>query len=237
MDKKTALVTGASSGIGQALAKSLLKEGYFVIAVSRKPERGGVTNADLLPLRCDLSRPEMVTKCAGNIRGRFDRLDLLVNNAGAGFFGLHEGLDPADVTCMVNLNLTAPLIFTSRLLPLLRKAKGHIINISSITAKRPSPMGSAYAATKAGLLHFSNCLFDEVRKNGVKVTALCPDMTMTPFFDKLDFAPAAEEGAFLTPELIAESVMFIVKQPPGSVVTELVLRPQLHRLIRKKQES
>ncbi len=235
-EKKIAVVTGASSGLGLAISKRLLANGFLVIGISRHPDKGEFDHKSFLPLKSDLSRPELVKKCSRRIRQKFDRLDLLINNAGTGFFGLHEGIDPDAIAQMINLNLTAPLILTSALLPLLRKAKGHIINISSITAKKPSPMGSAYAASKAGLLHFSNSLFEEVRKAGVKVSALCPDITITHFFDELSFGPSNNEKSYLTPETVAENLMAIVDQAEHGVVTELVIRPQIHSIARKKKK-
>jgi len=234
MGKKIAVVTGASSGIGLAVSKRLLEKDFFVIGISRHPERNELNNKFFRPVKLDLSKPELVQKCSRQIRQEFDRLDLLINNAGTGFFGLHESIDPNKIAYMINLNLTAPLILTSILLPLLRKVKGHIINISSITAKKASPMGSAYAASKAGLLHFSNSLFEEVRKTGVKVSALCPDITLTPFFDDLKFVPAENEKAYLTPEIIADNVIEVVQQANRGIVTELVIRPQIHSLRHKK---
>lgn len=99
---------------------------------------------------------------------------VLVNNAGAAYYGLHEELNPKKIQEMVRVNLEAPLILTQQLLRTLKKNGGYIINISSVTAKQPSPHGCAYAATKAGLASFSSSLFVEARKYGVKVTGGLP---------------------------------------------------------------
>jgi len=225
MNKKIALITGTSSGIGLELAKKLLNNDYFVIGVCRKPET--IKNGDFMPVQCDLSMPENTIKCFKKIKQELTQLDVLVNNAGAGRFGPHETINPMDIAYMVNLNLNAPMIISSILLPLLRKAKGHIINVSSITAKKPSPQGSAYGATKAGLLHFSASLFEEVRKNGVKVTAVCPDITKSAFFNKLTFGPSDKEGAYLSAEFIAEQILHIINQANQGIITEMVIRPQI----------
>ena len=111
---------------------------------------------------------------------------------------------------MVALNLEAPLILTNLLLRDLKKNQGFVINISSVTAKKSSPIGCAYAATKAGLSHFSHSLFDEVRKYGVKVVSIHPDMTKTPFYDNANFREGDDEDMFITPECVAEAVEAVI---------------------------
>jgi len=107
---------------------------------------------------------------------------------------------------MIELNLLVPLELSRQLLRSLKKHSGHIINIASITAKKPSPQGAAYSASKAGLAHFSESLFEEVRKSNVKVTTIIPDVTKTPFFDNIWFEPANDEAAYLTAQCIADAV-------------------------------
>ncbi|NUM82069.1 SDR family NAD(P)-dependent oxidoreductase, partial [bacterium] len=95
-------------------------------------------------------------------------------------------------------------------------------------------IGSAYAATKAGLKHFSDSLFEEVRKYGVKVTTILPDMTRTPFYDHLHFKEHDDAHSHITAECVADGVATILSQREGTVVTELIIRPQKHQIEKKK---
>lgn len=124
------------------------------------------------------------------------------------------------------------MVLTNLLLRDLKKYGGTVINISSVTAQLSNPHGCAYGATKAGLSSFSRSLFDEVRKYGVRVVTIQPDMTKTDLYRNADFTQG-EEDSYLLPEEIAETVRDILQMRKGVVVTEITLRPQLHRIRRK----
>ena len=112
-----------------------------------------------------------------------------------------------------------------------QRKSGHIIFLSSVTAKKSNTYGCAYGATKAGLLSFANSLFDEVRKNGIKVTTLLPDMTQTNLYRNADFT--ADESACLFPEDIADTISYILSCGDHLNVTELTIQPQKHRIQKK----
>lgn len=255
--KKTAIVTGASSGIGRAVSEKLCALGYEVFGIGRRfdPETQKLdinqpnqqekrlvcaavrkkTEPDVgvfHPIVCDLTDTDKLCTVVKQITSEHT-VKVLVNNAGAAYYGLHEELNPKKIQEMVRVNLEVPLILTQQLLRTLKKNDGYIINISSVTAKQPSPHGCAYAATKAGLAAFSTSLFEEARKYGVKVTAVYPDMTETNLYRNADFTVGEEQESYLTPEEVAEAVEYVLDQREGIVIPELVLRPQLHR-IRKK---
>ena len=134
---------------------------------------------------------------------------------------------------MVRTNLEAPLVLCQLLLRTLKRNRGTIISISSITAKKISTHGCAYAATKAGLSHFFNSLFEEVRKYGVKVATIHPDITKTSFYDNLDFTYDDDREAALLPEQIADAVEYVLKAGDNLVVNDITLRPQINRIKRK----
>ena len=159
---------------------------------------------------------------------------ILVNNAGVGYYGLHEELSPAKIKELVRTNLEVPMILSQQLLRNFKKHAGTIINISSVTAVGSNPHGCAYGATKAGLTSFSHSLFDEARKYGVKVVTIAPDMTKTDLYRNADFREGDEEESFLLPEEVADAVEFIVTRRDGMVVTDITLKPQLHRIKKKK---
>lgn len=234
---KAAIVTGASSGIGLAVSKILSELHYDVYGFGRDFEREEAVNfvqstdtfhpvtGDLLDTRDVCDKVKQLT--------RKMQVEVLVNAAGVGYYGLHEQLSVKQIQTLVRTNLELPLILTNRLLRVLKQNSGYIINISSITAKQSSPHGCAYAATKAGLTAFGESLFDEARKYGVKVTTIHPDMTRTNLYRDADFTCAEEEGSFLESSEVADAVRYVLEQRDGLVVQDITLRPQMHRIARK----
>ena len=183
---KAAIVTGASSGIGLAISRVLCEKGYEVYGFGRdfakEQTREFVEQtAAFHPVEGDLLEEQKLCDAVKEITKTAD-IEVLVNAAGVGHYGLHEELTPKKIQALVRTNLEIPLLLTNRLLRVLKKNHGYIINISSVTAKQSSPHGCAYAATKAGLSSFGKSLFEEARKYGVKVTTIHPDMTDTNLY-------------------------------------------------------
>lgn len=239
--KRTAIVTGASSGIGLEISRTLCGLGYQVFGFGRNFERPEFLEAETAeglfhPVICNLLETEKMCMEVKKIATEHT-VTVLVNNAGVGYYGLHEELNPKKIQEMVRINLEVPMILTGQLLRELKKQKGYIINISSVTAGQSNPHGCAYGATKAGLSGFSRSLFEEARKYGVKVTAICPDMTKTDLYRNADFTEDDAVEAYLEPAEVAQAVAFILNQREGLVVSEITLRPQLHRIKRKKNED
>lgn len=230
---KKVLITGATSGIGLAITKKLLKMGFNVFGVGRDFSKVDIIDENFTKIECDLIKYQNIEKMVGELQG--EKIDILINNAGIGYFGLHEEINSGKLHKLIALNLEAPIILTQLLLRELKKNKGIIINVSSITAIKSSPLGSAYSATKAGLLQFSKSLFDEVRKKGVKVVTILPDMTKTPFYENLNFRESDVEEGYILPECVANGVEMILTQREETVVTELIIQPQKH-LIKKKAQ-
>jgi NADP-dependent 3-hydroxy acid dehydrogenase YdfG len=234
---KGAIVTGASSGIGFAISRVLCEMGYEVYGFGRDFS-GEEMDAFLRktsafhPECCDLLEEQKLCGRVKEIAGE-TWLEVLVNAAGVGFYGLHEELSVRQIQTLVRTNLEVPLVLTNRLLRTLKEHHGTVINISSVTAKQSSPHGCAYGAVKAGLSAFGGSLFDEARKYGVRVTTIHPDMTQTALYRDADFTCGEEPESYLMPEEIAEAVRFVLSQREGCVVPELTIRPQLHRIRRK----
>ncbi len=181
---KKVLITGATSGIGLAISKKMLDMGYSVYGVGRDFSKIDIASSNFYPIVCDLIKYQNIEDMVKKLK---KEIDILINCAGIGYFGPHEEINPTKLHKMIALNLEAPLILTQLLLRDLKKRKGTVINISSITATKASTYGCAYSATKAGLVHFSKGLFDEVRKTGVKVISILTDITKTTFYDELNF--------------------------------------------------
>ncbi len=227
-----ALVTGASSGIGEAVAKQLLDADYEVYGIGRDFSKSTLTQHPLFhPVILDLLDTKALFNAADALPK--DRLKVLVNNAGCAYYGTHETLSADAVQNMIRVNLEVPVLLSGKLLRTLRDNHGTIINIASVTALETSPHGAAYGACKAGLLHFSRTLFEEQRKHGLRVSVILPDMTDTALYRNADFGPDLSEGAFLSPKDTADAVMAVLSAREGTVLSEIVLQPQFHRIRRK----
>ena len=236
---EAAIVTGASSGIGAAISRRLCGLGYEVFGFARHFESEAETEVfdgaeQFHPIVCDVLDTEHLCACVKQIASEH-LVRILVNNAGVGYYGLHEELNPAKIKELVRTHLETPMILTQQLLRQFKKNAGIIINISSVTADESNPHGCAYGATKAGLASFSHSLFDETRKYGVKVVTISPDMTKTNLYRNADFQEGEESASYLLPEEIADAVEFVLGQREGLVVSDLKLKPQLHRIRRKQK--
>ncbi len=220
---KTAVVTGASSGIGRALAGMLSSEGYDVIGFGRKFE----ADCPFRTVEIDLTD----TSRALNLMRDIGPVDILVNCAGCAYYGVHGQITSDEISEMVRVDLELPMLLSRIFLPGLREKQGYIVNIASVTATRINTHAAAYGAVKAGLRSFGRSLFEEERKNGVKVLTVCPDLTDTALYRNADFEPDKE--TCLTSEEVASSVLNVIKSPEGVVVTELEIRPQYNKIVKK----
>ncbi len=231
--EKNAVVTGASSGIGYAVTRSLLQADYRVYGLGRSVTPETFSDPEWMPVRCDLLDPLQIKRCCQEILLQTgNNMDVLVLSAGMAKFGPHETHQPEEIMEMADLNFRAPLLLINRLLAAIRNRKGHIFGIGSISGKINHPQGGVYAASKAGFHHFLKLLFDETRKSGVKVTTIVPDLTRTPFYDHLNFEPESDPEAHLLPEEVASAIIHALEESRG-VITEIELRPQKLQ-IRKK---
>jgi short-subunit dehydrogenase len=174
LDGAVALVTGASSGIGRATATALAARGARVIALGRDQERlEGVGERQVL---WDLAEP-------GAVANEIGPVDVLVNNAGIGWAG--PLAETPDVERLVAVNLVAPILLTRALLPgMLERGLGHVVNVASIAGFVGPRKEAVYAATKGGLIAFTESLRYELRGTGVGVTLVAPGVVATPFFER-----------------------------------------------------
>ena len=232
MTKKTAVVTGARSGIGKSITERLLTMGFHVIGISRTITAADINHIDFLPLQCDLSQSNNISKQCQVLMGNAT-ISLLVNAAGFGRFEPHEALSSHTIEAMTAVNLTAPMILSNLLLRTLKTNEGTIINITSIEAVRSSKFSALYSATKAGLRAFGHSLFEEVRKSGVNIVTLNPDMTDTDFFKPLRFGVSDRDDSRLISNDIADAVEQILTMRKGASITEMTIRPQRFGIIKK----
>jgi len=185
--KKTALITGATSGLGYEFVQLLAKEQYNLIVVARNEEKllsikseFPLLNVTTIPM--DLSKPGSVRKMVEEIKEKGLQVDVLINNAGFGLLGKFDELNVEKQLEMIQLNISALTELTHAFLPQMKKQKfGQIMNVASTAAFQPGPMMAVYYATKAYVLSFSEALVEELAGTGVTVTTLCPGATKTNF--------------------------------------------------------
>jgi len=219
---KKAVVTGASSGIGKAIATRLLKLGFEVIGVSRTINDAEFNDANFRAIQADLSDEKEALQLCETLKK--EEFSLLINSAGFGRFEPHEELSTKTITEMTFLNLTAPMLLTNTLLRTLKKNDGYLININSIEALRASKFAGVYSATKAGLKAFGDALFEETRKTNLSITNINPDMTESPFYDALRFDVSKKEDEKLFASDIADAIEHILTMRKGAVVSEYTIR-------------
>jgi NAD(P)-dependent dehydrogenase (short-subunit alcohol dehydrogenase family) len=222
---KLALVTGASRGLGAAIAEALSEHGFHLILAGRS-QRLLVRLAARLPnstaVVCDVRDPQAVAQLAAQVAKR-KRLDVLINNAGiAGPAQPIETLDYAAWREVIDTNLHGTFLVTQSVLPFLGKGSV-VVNNLSVAARIAFPGMAAYNASKRGLLAFTETLREEVRPRGIRVVALLPGATDTAIWKQ--FWPDAPRRRMISPRTVAEAVAVAVTQPADANIDELVMTP------------
>ena len=230
---KKALITGASSGIGLAVAKELVAMNIAVIGISRDFSKTEFSDERFEKIECDISNLSAFEQLLEKIE-KTHEVDMLINNAGLAYFAPHEELSLKKTDEIVKVNLTAPMLACKVFLRSLKEKKGLIINISSLTAKSPSPFAAAYGAAKAGISAFSKSIFEESRKHGLKVTVIHPDIVKSRFYRNAFFSESDDPEAFIECETIAKAVSDIIKVDNYAVISEITILPQKKKIERKK---
>lgn len=227
---RTALVTGAGRGIGRAIALRLAKEGAHVILVARTTSEledvaaairtaGGSATVQ----GADVTNDREVKALFDDVAQKHGALAVLVNNAGIGRFAAVADLALEDFDAMWALNVRAVVSCTKAAIPLLRKARGTIVQIASLAGKNAFIGGGGYAATKWALLGFSRCLMLEEREHGIRVITVCPGSVDTSFSGSVRDPKKAER--IVAPEDVAEAVAAALLLPARAMMSEIDLRP------------
>jgi len=184
---KTAVITGASSGIGLEFVKLFANDGYNLVVIARNEEKlleikRDYPNNNITVLSKDLTRSNAIKEVVDEIKAQDITVDVLINNAGFGLLGSFEDLSIVKQLEMIQLNISSLTELTYHLLPDLKKSKsGKILNVASTAAFQPGPNMAVYYATKAFVLSFSEALAEELRADSITVTTLCPGATKTNF--------------------------------------------------------
>jgi short-subunit dehydrogenase len=226
----TALITGASAGIGKTFAEKLAARQTNLVLVARSADKLTQLAQQLQQqyqikvevIVQDLTEPDAVTKVFNTTQAQDLTIDLLINNAGFGDYGEFSERDGERQIKMLQLNVLALVELTHKYLPLMRKrCSGSIINVSSIAGFQPMPYFSVYAASKAFVLSFSEALWAENKPHGVRVLVVCPGPTDTNFFVAADFPTdlANKANAISTPEEVVNDALNALDKGKSTVVT------------------
>jgi len=226
---KTAVITGASSGIGLEIAKAFCKQKFRVFGLARDFSKCNFEDKNFIKKECDVRVKKEVVYFWEQMKKI--PVDILVHSAGVGYFGLHENISYEKIEQMIDTNLKAPIYISKLFLSHLKATHGYIFNINSISAIKEATYGAVYGATKAGLRHFGKTLFQEYRKSGIKVVNIEPDLTKTPWFDDKNFTYYDDPKSVIDPKEIAKIVLDIINL--NAVVTDIVLEPQRFRIEKK----
>ncbi len=235
-----ALVTGASSGIGEAAARSLAKRGAHVVLTARRADRlraladeiGRMgTGAEALVIPGDLTAPGEAERIAREAEAWKGRVDVLVNNAGAGRMRFLEALDPqADILPVLTLDLTAPVLLARAVLPgMLARGSGSIVNVGSTSGLLALPTSTVYCAAKFGLRAFTDALRREVGGSGIEVSLISPGPVRTEFGLHSGRIPGATEPSSMPIALpaadLGEAIAGLVRRPRRNIVVPWYFAP------------
>ena len=234
MPDRAAIVTGASRGIGRALAEALGEQGYGLTLSARKPDTLEATAEEL---RCrgweveavaaNMNDEAAIQQVVARHRERFGRLDVLVNNAGVGIGAAAGEHVTKYVDMQLDVNLRAIVLFYREGLEMLRAAGAEhrsalVVNLASIAGKSPQPWLSVYSATKAAVIAYSQAMNKELGKDGIKSVAFCPGFVDT---DKTEFAKGqVSADQMIRPTDIAEGLNFLLALSPAAVVPEIIFQ-------------
>jgi NAD(P)-dependent dehydrogenase (short-subunit alcohol dehydrogenase family) len=233
---RAALITGGSSGIGLAIGRALVEDGYGVTLSARRPDkleaaadqlRGDGAEVEAMP--ANMADEDEIKALAEKHRERFGRCDVLVNNAGLGIGGPIAEAETKKLDLQLDVNLRAVYLMTRECLPMLKEAgaehkKALIVNTASIAGKSGQGWLAAYSATKFGVVGLSQAMHREFGEEGIQVTALCPGFVDTAMTDWIKEQVSPDE--MIRPEDIAEAVRYLLRTSPACFVPEIqFIRP------------
>jgi len=230
LQDKIAVVTGGSKGIGYAVAEALLAEGASVVICARKQSEldaavGRLSNnGKVVGVVADVRDEDQVRAALGKCVSEFGGVDLVINNAGIGYFGKTvEELTSDEFRQTLETNLFGVFYFCHHAIPLMKKrGGGYIINISSLAGQNPHPKMAAYNASKFALNGFSEALMQEVRQDGIKVTYICPGSVNTDFGGD---EASPEKSWQLQPPDIADAILFLLRCDDRALPSKIEIRP------------
>lgn len=235
MQDKVVVVVGATGGIGSVLTRKLAQEGASLVLAARDSDRlatlaSQLTNLEggqVLTVPTDITNPDQVETLMSKAVAQFGQIDVLVNAAGAAIMKQYNKIAPADLDAMLDLNLKGSFYTAQAAAELMKdKRSGHICNIVGILGKHSMVMASAYCAAKFGVVGFSKCMAEELKRFGIKFTLFYFGGVDSPFWDNANLK--VDRSKMLTPETAADAILFALKADPQAVPMEINIQPESH---------
>jgi len=237
--QKIAVVTGASRGLGAAFSVALVAKGAIVYGLARNLDKLNTLQKDLgktfIPVKMNITDQKAIATWVKKTFSDAHIPDILINNAGVGYFSKIDELPLQRWHDMINTNLNGAFYLSSNIVPLMKRNNGscHIINIGSILGKTTRPDSAAYSATKYGIQGFSEALSKELRSYNIKVTSVNPGSIETNFFEQSGIEPHSN---MLQPKEIAAFIIHVLETPCNMLIDEITLRP-LHPKIKQQEQQ
>jgi short-subunit dehydrogenase len=235
MQDKVVVVVGATGGIGSTLAHKLAQEGASLVLAARDSSRLAALASQLpahsreqvLAVPTDITNPSQVETLTSKAIAHFGQIDVLVNAAGAATMKQSNKIAPQDLDRMLDLNLKGSFYTCQAAAEAMKEKKsGHICNIVGILGKHSMVMASAYCASKFGVVGFSKCMAEELKRYGIKFTLFYFGGVDTPFWDSANLK--VDRSKMLTPETAANAIFFALSADPQAVPMEINIQPESH---------
>lgn len=236
LGNQVAIITGASQGIGQAIAHHLAPLGVHLVLCARNVDKLTSLARELavqhpeiqtLPLACDVRDPQQVQRVIEETQKTFGKIDILINNAGvAAKVGLLQEMSVEDIDRTIDTNLKGSIYFMRAVLPVMVQQDGGIIlNINSIAGKTAYPFWSVYDASKFGLHAMTEAVAEEQRSNNIKVIGVYPGAVDTAIWQGMHLEEAPDREGMLDPEHVAEAIVYMLNQPQKVFIKDLTIAP------------
>jgi len=226
---QTAIITGASTGIGKSLAIQLVHVGYRTILVARSKDKLDSLSTELqknggecLAIPIDVSDPDQINRLQNKAQA-FGNVSLVINNAGMGKFNKIENITLEDWNCHMNVNLRASFLVSQAFIPNMKEnKKGTLVFINSVAGKKGYANSAAYVSSKYGMRGLADCLREELRIDNIKVISIHPGAVNTPFWNNIDSDFPRDD--MLNAGTLAQSIVQVIQAPGNFTVEEMVVR-------------